>query len=92
MNATETTAEMFVTAFKALKRKERDAVLQELVADAELAEDLASRAGSAAKSTAHPTARCAERSADSRVTWIHSGRWDLAHIRDEMPGGLIALR
>ena len=41
MSATEATAEIFVTAFKALKRKERDAVLQKLVTDAELAEDLA---------------------------------------------------
>ncbi len=30
-----------MTAFKALKRKERNAVLQKLVTDAELAEDLA---------------------------------------------------
>lgn len=41
MSATEATAEIFMTAFKALKRKERDAVLQKLVTDAELAEDLA---------------------------------------------------
>ncbi len=41
MSATEATAEIFVTAFKALKRKEREAVLQKLVTDAELAEDLA---------------------------------------------------
>ncbi len=41
MSATEATAEIFMTAFKALKRKERDAVLQKLVADAEVAEDLA---------------------------------------------------
>jgi hypothetical protein len=41
MSATEATAEIFVTAFKALKRKEREAVLQRLVADAELAGDLA---------------------------------------------------
>lgn len=41
MSASEATAEIFVTAFKALKRKERDAVLQKLVADAELAADLA---------------------------------------------------
>ena len=40
MSATEATAEVFVTAFKALKRKEREAVLQKLVADAELADDL----------------------------------------------------
>jgi hypothetical protein len=41
VSATEATAEVFVTAFKALKRKERDAVLRKLVADAELADDLA---------------------------------------------------
>ena len=41
MSATEATAEIFVTAFKALKRKEREAVLQKLVADSELAGDLA---------------------------------------------------
>ena len=41
MSATEATAEIFLTAFKALKRKERDAVLERLVADPELAEDLA---------------------------------------------------
>ena len=41
MSATEATAEIFVTAFKALKRKEREAVLQKLVADADLADDLA---------------------------------------------------
>jgi hypothetical protein len=41
MSATEATAEIFVTAFKALKPKQREAVLQKLVADAELAEDLA---------------------------------------------------
>ncbi len=41
MSATQATAEIFLTAFKALKRKERDAVLQKLVTDAELAEDLA---------------------------------------------------
>jgi hypothetical protein len=41
MSATEATAEIFVTAFKALKRKEREAVLQKLVADSELADDLA---------------------------------------------------
>ncbi len=33
MSATEATAEIFVTAFKALKRKEREAVLQKLVTD-----------------------------------------------------------
>ena len=41
MSATEATAEIFVTAFKALKRKEREAVFQKLVSDAELADDLA---------------------------------------------------
>lgn len=41
MSATEATAEIFVTAFRALKRKERNAVWQKLVTDAALAEDLA---------------------------------------------------
>ena len=41
MSVTEATAEVFVTAFKALKRREREAVLQKLLADAELADDLA---------------------------------------------------
>jgi hypothetical protein len=41
MSATEATAEIFVTAFKALKSREREAVWHKLVSDAELAEDLA---------------------------------------------------
>ena len=41
MSATEATAEIFVTAFKALKSSERAAVWQKLVADTKLAEDLA---------------------------------------------------
>jgi hypothetical protein len=41
MSATEATAEIFVTAFKALKPKEREAVWQKLVADPKLGEDLA---------------------------------------------------
>ena len=41
MSATEATAEVFVTAFKALKPREREAVLTKLVADTKLAEDLA---------------------------------------------------
>ena len=41
MSATEATAEIFVTAFKALKPREREAVWQKLVADSRLAEDLA---------------------------------------------------
>jgi len=41
VSATEATAEIFFTAFKALNRKEREAVLQKLVTDAELADDLA---------------------------------------------------
>ena len=40
MSATEATAEIFVTAFKALKPKERQAVWQKLVSDRKLAEDL----------------------------------------------------
>ena len=41
MSATEATAEVFVTAFRALKRREREAVLEKLLADADLAQDLA---------------------------------------------------
>ena len=41
MSATEATAEIFVTAFKALKPREREAVWQKLVRDTKLAEDLA---------------------------------------------------
>jgi len=41
MSATEATAEIFVRAFKALKPRERDAVLEKIVADRGLAEDLA---------------------------------------------------
>ena len=41
MSATEATAEIFVTAFKALRPKQREAVLQKLVTDAQLAGDLA---------------------------------------------------
>jgi hypothetical protein len=41
MSVTEAAAEVFMTAFKALKRPEREAVLQKLVSDAQLAEDLA---------------------------------------------------
>lgn len=41
MSVTDATAEVFVTAFKALKRREREAVLERLVSDAKLAEDLA---------------------------------------------------
>lgn len=41
MSVTDATAEVFVTAFKALKPKEREAVFQKLVADATLADDLA---------------------------------------------------
>ena len=41
MSATEATAEIFVTAFKSLKRREREAVFERLLADQELSEDLA---------------------------------------------------
>jgi hypothetical protein len=41
MSATEATAEVFVTAFKALKPRQREAVLEKLLADAELAQDVA---------------------------------------------------
>ncbi len=41
MSVTDATAEVFVTAFKALKPKEREAVLQKLLANPTRAEDLA---------------------------------------------------
>ena len=41
MSAAEATAEIFVMAFKALKPREREAVLEKIPADATLAEDLA---------------------------------------------------
>jgi hypothetical protein len=41
MSGPEATAEIFVTAFKALTRHERDAVLARIVGDSKLAEDLA---------------------------------------------------
>jgi len=41
MRASEATAEIFVTAFKSLKRRQREAVLERMLADAELSEDLA---------------------------------------------------
>jgi hypothetical protein len=41
MNGDQATAEVFVTAFKSLKRPQREAVLERMLADAELSEDLA---------------------------------------------------
>lgn len=41
MSATEATAQVFLTAFKALKRREREAVMEKILADVELAEDVA---------------------------------------------------
>ena len=41
MSAVEATAEIFLMAFKALKPREREAVLEKIVADRVLAEDLA---------------------------------------------------
>ena len=41
MNGTEATADVFLTAFRALKRRERDAVMEKILADTELAEDVA---------------------------------------------------
>jgi hypothetical protein len=41
MSAAEATAEIFVTAFKSLKRREREAVLTRMITDTELSEDLA---------------------------------------------------
>jgi hypothetical protein len=41
MSAAQATAEVFVTAFKSLKRREREAVFERLLADDELSEDIA---------------------------------------------------
>lgn len=41
MSATEATAEVFITAFKALKPKQRAAVMELIFADKQLAEDAA---------------------------------------------------
>ena len=41
MSAIEATAEVFFTAFKALKRPQREAVLERMLADEQLSEDLA---------------------------------------------------
>jgi hypothetical protein len=41
MSTSQATAEVFVTAFKSLNRRERDAVLERMLADEELREDLA---------------------------------------------------
>jgi hypothetical protein len=41
MSAAQATAEIFVTAFKSLKRNQREAVLERMLTDEELSEDLA---------------------------------------------------
>jgi len=41
MSAAEATAEVFVTAFKSLKRNQREAVLEKMLADDELSADFA---------------------------------------------------
>jgi hypothetical protein len=41
MSAAQATAEVFVTAFKSLKRREREAVFERMLADDDLSEDLA---------------------------------------------------
>jgi hypothetical protein len=41
MSAAQATAEVFITAFKSLKRREREAVFQRLLADEELSGDFA---------------------------------------------------
>lgn len=41
MSTIEATAEVFVTAFKSLKRPQREAVLERMLTDEELSEDLA---------------------------------------------------
>jgi len=40
MSAIEATAEVFVTAFKSLKPRQREAVLERMLADKELSEDI----------------------------------------------------
>lgn len=40
MSAADATAEVFLTAFKSLKRRQREAVLERMLADDELSEDL----------------------------------------------------
>jgi DNA-directed RNA polymerase specialized sigma24 family protein len=41
MSAVEATAEVFVTAFKTLKPRQREAVLARMLTDVELSEDIA---------------------------------------------------
>jgi hypothetical protein len=41
MSTTEATAEVFVTAFKSLKPRQREAVLERILSDAELSEGVA---------------------------------------------------
>jgi hypothetical protein len=41
MSAIEATAEVFVTAFKSLKPRQREAVLERMLADEELSDDIA---------------------------------------------------
>ncbi len=41
MSAAQATAEIFVTAFKSLKRREREAVFERMLTDEDISEDLA---------------------------------------------------
>jgi hypothetical protein len=41
MSAIEATAEIFVTAFKSLKPRQRDAVLERMLADEDISSDIA---------------------------------------------------
>jgi len=41
MSATEATAEVFVTAFKSLKPRQREAVLERMLADEDISADIA---------------------------------------------------
>ena len=41
MSAAQATAEIFVTAFKSLKRREREAVFERMLTDEKISEDLA---------------------------------------------------
>ena len=41
MSAIEATAEVFVTAFKSLKPRQREAILEKMLSDEQLSEDIA---------------------------------------------------
>ena len=94
MSATEATAEIFVTAFKALKRKEREGVLQKLIADREFSDDLGdSLALEARRDQPRTRLRGAQGSADSRVRWcVDLGRDAKKELDDFQVGSKSASR